>query len=661
MTTGVRVLRRFPRSFVPWRPELAVTLLLVGLVLQRIIVRSAPTTVGLPLLILAGLGTGAALLINALDTAPSLQATEPSPVLARFWLSWGGAYLGILIAATAAREVSVNPQAAQWIWLVAVAFPVAGLIPGQIATWRVKPQSRPRVDTVEIGIVVALFVGALLLRTIDILGSPPFVHVDEANCALSAEAFMHGASLLSLGFFNLPMMSYAYLSLGIHLFNDPLVGIRVVNAVLGALGVVLLYLLGRELFGRRAGVIAAVLLSVAFLHVEFSRDGIHNIQAPTCFTLTMLLLVLVLRRGGALTALLLGMSMALDFQVYWAARIAPMCVVVFVLILLVLDRRRVLARWTEALWSCVGCIVAFTPVFAVYSFAPALLLQRERQLSLLTNTPDSQAHLQSVYHTTQLLPILWLQAWRTVSTFNFTPDASPQIGWTGSMLDWVTAALLPAALALAVLRCRRPSYLLPALWIGAVLGAAILSSDPPWWPRLLALLPALFLVIGALLDRCWTLLITVLDSKYLAAGWIGAAVLLSAIVNLHTVFVAYPNWSQSTSEMQSTLVARFLNHAPGASSTVLLSNPTLFITYQTIQFLAPHAGGCTVLSGQSFVSCPVYRSSRLFVALPGREDTLKLIERRRPGGHTVPVGPVNSSSTAIWAYELPPPPKSPHS
>jgi hypothetical protein len=629
----------------------AVALLLAGLVIQRVLLRATSTNAAVPLLVLCATGVAAGLLVHRCSAGTPGAQTAGAPGLRLFWAVWGAAYIGVVLAAVAARTVSSDPQRAQWIWGVAVVLPVAALLVESIARGTAV-RGRSVLPWRDCAIAVALFATALVVRGVHITASPSFVHVDEANCGLSAEAFMHGLSLLSLGFFNLPMMSYAYLSLGLHLFSDPVVGIRWANAVLGSIGVVLLYFLGAELFGRRTGVIAAVLLCFAFLHVEFSRDGIHNIQAPTAFTLTMLLLVLSLRRGGALTALLLGLVCALDFQVYWAARVATGCAALYVAVYLIHDRRLVFSRWQEALWALVGLFVGFVPVFALYRWRLDLLLYRERQLSLFTVDPGTRSHIKSLYHTLHMGPILWLQFWRTVSTFNYTPDASPQIGWPGPMLDWVTAALLPAAVALAVLNARRPQYQLPLIWAGSLVAAGVVSADPPWWPRLLAMLPAVLLLIAVLLDRAVQPLTKALDDWRFAWASIAVALVLSCAANLKASFWDFPAATAASSERESTLVARFLAHAPGAQQTVLLSNPSLFITFQTIQFIAPDAGGCTVLTGQSLNSCANYRASRLFVALPDRIASLQQVEQQRPGGRLVLVGTLSHPVESIWAYEL---------
>jgi hypothetical protein len=110
--------------------------------------------------------------------------------------------------------------------------------------------------------------------------------------------------------------------------------------------------------------------------------------------------------------------------------------------------------------------------------------------------------------------------------------------------------------------------------------------------------------------------------------------------------------------MEGTLVGRFLAHAPGADRTVLLSDGSMYVDYETVRFLAPHAAGCTVMPGAPLSQCPLARDSRLFVLLPGRAGDLAWLKNQRPGGRAVLVGTYGYGSARILAYELPAMPRS---
>jgi hypothetical protein len=312
------------------------------------------------------------------------------------------------------------------------------------------------------------------------------------------------------------------------------------------------------------------------------------------------------------------------------------------------------ARWRESLWLVLGVIASGLPIAALFMANPGTFSGRQDAVSILANHPASSGWGHSLSGTSSLLVVLLQQAWRVASTFNARGDVSLQIGWGGSMLDTVSAALLPAALLLALLRWRHWHYALCLAWFGAGAGAGMLTIDAPWWPRLAALLPAVALLIGVLLAESGRLLErSLIRYRRLVAAGIAVVLLCIAIGNLRLVFVDYPAAALQAAPMQATLLGRFLAHAPGAGRTVLLSDGSLDITYETIRFLAPHAAGCTLMPGAPLSQCPLARNSRLFVLLPGRVGDLAWLQHQRPGGRVVLVGTFAYGSARILTYELP--------
>jgi Dolichyl-phosphate-mannose-protein mannosyltransferase len=92
---------------------------------------------------------------------------------------------------------------------------------------------------------------------------------------------------------------------------------RVVAALLGTVSVLLLYLAGRRLFGREAGLVAAAILGLGFLPVFYSHLALNDVPtlAPICLSLYGI--AGVLRRGRrrdyALSGLAIGLAAATKY------------------------------------------------------------------------------------------------------------------------------------------------------------------------------------------------------------------------------------------------------------------------------------------------------------------------------------------------------------
>jgi hypothetical protein len=601
------------------------------------------------LLALAGLG--AALLV-ASTTSPMVLATEESRAVKRLQiLPVAAAVVGLICAAISARLVATDEWDAQWWWLTAMALPTFALLCLRARDWK-RAGGRPGVSLLELSGIAALLAVAVGARLPDLLGSPPFVYGDEGSQGLYGRLFNTGhVPLLSISWDGLPALTYAVSGVGLHLF-DSLFGLRLINVVIGTVSVLLVYLVGKEWFGRRAGAIGAFVLAVSFLHVELSRNGLHVVPAPACITLTLYLVTLWLKKGGALTALLAGMSLILDLQVYWSARLAPLLVVSLLAFLWVFDRPILEARRLEAGWLLAGAVLAGLPVAALFRAVPGSFNGHQTGVSIFSDDPAIKGHLISVYGHIGTLQLLQEQAWRFLSTFSARGDATLVFGpWGGSLLDGISAALLPAAVFLMLIRCRHWQYALCFAWFAGVVVAGIVTVDPPTWPRTLALMPAVALMIGVLLSDLWGMFGRLGLSVLLIGATFATLLGVMAAENLHEVFVDYPA-AMSQFGMGATDVGKFLARSPRAGNTVLFSDGSLYLSHETIRFLAPSAAGCTLMPGQKPTSCPIYRTSKLYVFLPGRLQDVKHLQRENPGSHVDTVGTYDHGASRVLALEL---------
>jgi len=77
---------------------------------------------------------------------------------------------------------------------------------------------------------------------------------------------------------------YALLMGWVRIFGDSVFAVRGFSVALGVANVVLLYLLGRDLFGKPTGLIAAALLAVSPAHIVYSQETRMYALLMTCVT-----------------------------------------------------------------------------------------------------------------------------------------------------------------------------------------------------------------------------------------------------------------------------------------------------------------------------------------------------------------------------------------
>jgi len=177
------------------------------------------------------------------------------------------------------------------------------------------------------GLLAAVLVLALVLRLKGVSWGLPysFVNVDESIVVPKAFGVARGG--LNPQFFYYPSLFF-YLVGGVYLLAAPALWAvqqanplamgsfvvdqgpyfllaRLVSVAAGTASVYLLYRIGREAFGRPAGLVAALFLAVAPLHVAYSHMAVTDVTA-TALSLLALLLLLQAARGGGRRRLIAG-------------------------------------------------------------------------------------------------------------------------------------------------------------------------------------------------------------------------------------------------------------------------------------------------------------------------------------------------------------------
>jgi hypothetical protein len=180
------------------------------------------------------------------------------------------------------------------------------------------PADAPRRDrsaVIWLGLILVVALG-LRLWSID-NGLPYAYNLDERAHFVPHAVTMTGGDLNPGYFINPPLLTYvlALVFSVVHLggveqwFADDPTAVflvaRVVSVLLGVAAVWATYAAGREWFGRRAGLVAAAIMAVAFMPVFYSRLALNDGPGVLPCALTLWCSALVLRTGNR-KALLLG-------------------------------------------------------------------------------------------------------------------------------------------------------------------------------------------------------------------------------------------------------------------------------------------------------------------------------------------------------------------
>lgn len=460
--------------------------------------------------------------------------------------------------------------------------------------------TRPLPRGLESALLLAIVTVAVLLRFVDLEGIPPFMHGDHALQGLAAREIVEGKStgFFGLGYFGLPNLGYAASALGLVAFGDSAAGLRRVTALIGIVALLLTYVWARQAFGARVALIATFLMGVAHFSVHYSRDGCFYIQATAAVLLAFVFYWQGLQSGRAIHFLFAGFGLALCLAVYWAAWIAWAVVGLFELHRLATERRfvrRQLGGWAV---MAAGAVLVFSPWALRYLQDPRALLNRPAAVFVLN--PEIQTHLREVHRTNSGALIVLDELRDTLEAFNYRGDGSGQYGWPGPLLDFWTSALFALGIVYALSNLRQPRHRFCAIWFGSVvvIGGA-LTGGMPFTPRLVVLMPVLFVFPALVLDRAVEAGHAMIDRPdrsprrgLLPGALVAAFLMLPLAANYLDYFVTYVKTVRPADDL--TLLGYYLRGLPRRYDLYLVCPEHFYIEHPTVRFLSHDETGIEV-------------------------------------------------------------------
>jgi 4-amino-4-deoxy-L-arabinose transferase-like glycosyltransferase len=198
---------------------------------------------------------------------------------------------------------------------------------------RVNGDDRVPLARLEIFAVAAILLVAFAVRVIALADMPPGLRYDELlNYRMAARVVSGDRPIyFTESWGHEPLFHYLQ-AMVIALTKECDWSLRLPAAVLGTLGVLVTWLVGRRLFGARVALIAASAMTVSFWSVFYSREGSRVIGISPFAGLAAYALWCGLHRlrGRAWRSMrefaLAGLWMGLNIYVYVASRVQPLLV-----------------------------------------------------------------------------------------------------------------------------------------------------------------------------------------------------------------------------------------------------------------------------------------------------------------------------------------------
>ncbi len=369
--------------------------------------------------------------------------------------------------------------------------------------------------------VVALGAGLRFYR----LGLiPPGLYQDEAFNGLDALAVIGGARPIYFPANNGREPLFIYLAaLSVAAFGRSAFALRLPAAVLGTLTIPAVYALGRALFGRRVGLLAAAVLAVTFWPLALSRIGLRAVGLPLLAALSLAAAAhgYRLARAGARSGLgwlaLGGTLYGLSFYTYLAARFTPLALMAF-LIFWYIARRRTAPTLRELAAFGLPALIVGLPLALAGLRQPEILLGRAGQVSVLNP---------AINHG-DLWGTLFDNLLRALGAFNWRGDGIARHNLPGRpVFDPALGLAFLAGVGVAgwrAVRQRSVAHALPVIWTAVMLLPTILAEDTPHFLRAAGVLPGVALLPALAFD--W---LARLPTARPWARWLGRAAAAAAL------------------------------------------------------------------------------------------------------------------------------------
>lgn len=211
------------------------------------------------------------------------------------------------------------------------------------------------------------------------LGQSSLVSWDEAWYGEIARNILRSGELIKLthnGSFYIdhPPAGFWFIALSMKIFGENEFGVRAAAAIIGFLGLVVLYFLGRELFNRRVGLMAAFGLSSATWYLYRARSGNLDVTLTVFFLLTLLLALKSTKKSRYFIPFTFSFLLLFLTKTIVPLTIIPALIVIFWW----LDRKswRYLIISISVIiiliWKWVSIQLNYTPIFAVKYFGIGL-------------------------------------------------------------------------------------------------------------------------------------------------------------------------------------------------------------------------------------------------------------------------------------------------
>src|SRR5262249_33759659 len=215
---------------------------------------------------------------------------------------------------------------------------------------------------------------------------PLGINPDEGDQAAIALSMLRGRNvepLFGSGWYHIPILFYRFLADFMSVFGQDVARAPTMSAVRRFVPVAAAPLLALRHFGRRAGLLAGLLVATAGPAIQFSRETTCGAPTATLWALSALFFLEAARAGAAWTWALAGLAGGLSLYFYPSGRLWGVLAALVVGFVVAFGRRGVRKKLVlGAALAALAATVAAAPFLAHAVKEPSWFVIRARETSV---------------------------------------------------------------------------------------------------------------------------------------------------------------------------------------------------------------------------------------------------------------------------------------
>jgi 4-amino-4-deoxy-L-arabinose transferase-like glycosyltransferase len=484
---------------------------------------------------------------------------------------------------------------------------------------------------------------------------PHVLSGDEASSGLSAVEFINGETdnIFSVGWFSFPSFFYFIQSIPIRLLGQTTPALRLLSASGGALTVVAVYWLARELFGELTGLVAGIYMAGFHYHINFSRIGLNNIWDGLWFVVTLGLIWKGWRTEQRRYFIFSGLSLGLSQYFYVSSRLIPVIIIIWVILVSLIDFSRLKRLWAEFFLVALVALVVFLPLGVFFANHMAEFSAPMNRVTIFGEWMENTMRITGKSYSA----IMFEQLKTGFQGFTHVPLNFWYEPETPLLRPFAATAFL-LGMILLVIKPKDDRFLLLGLWVFSFALTISFSESAPAAQRFVGVTPATAILVGFGITE---------SLKQIGEIWPGIQKLLVflslaivSIISLDDIrfyFFEYVPNSQFGGD--HTLIAQdladLLQNRSSECRVFFFGAPHMgYKSISSIEYLAPHIEGIDINYPWKSPGDPASIGNHLlFVFLNDHEADLKAVRESYPNGTLREVyRKYPAKGLLYWSYEV---------